>query len=133
MTRREPRYATPDEVAQQAEEWPEHYLECRLYGHVWRPARATFHTTYRYYYVVQLCQRCACERHSELTERGHVAASWLVYADGYLTKNVGRIVGDGRDVLRLAALSRVYQVGKSRKVGDRPHSKATRQALGLGD
>jgi hypothetical protein len=46
----------------------------------------------------------------ELSERGHVYASWYTYADDYLTQGLGRIMGEGRDVLRLATIVRVYNV-----------------------
>jgi hypothetical protein len=126
----EQRYASPSEVESQADQWSEDFLQCRLYGHPWRPSRATFNSRFRYYYVVQLCPRCLSERHAELNERGHIMASWMKYPEGYLTKKIGRIVGDGRDVLRLAALTRVYDVAKTRKV-ERPHSMATRRELGI--
>lgn len=131
MRERPPRYASPTDVRSHAAEWPETFLECRLYGHVWRPLRATHHVRYRYYYVVQECQRCESERHSEITERGAVTAQWIQYTEGYLTKDVGRIVGDGRDVLRLAVLQRVYDVKTSRSVDAMPHSRNTRDALGM--
>lgn len=124
------RYASPEEVEEQADQWTEDFLECRLYGHVWRPARATFNSTFKYYYVIQRCSRCFSERHSELNQYGHVMASWMKYAEGYLTKKIGRIVGDGRDTLRLAALTRVYDLTKTRKM-DRPHSSVSRRELGL--
>jgi hypothetical protein len=133
MTAEEPRYADAREVERQAERWTDEILECRTDGHYWRPARATHHTAYRFYYIVQRCARCLCERHTEMTERGTIAARWIVYTDGYLTKGMGRIVGDGRDALRLAALTRMYDTTNTRKLTERPRSMHTREALGMDD
>lgn len=126
-----PRYADAAEVAAQAQEWPDEFLECRTDGHVWRPARATWNAALRYFYAVRRCSRCGTEAHAELTERGHVTAKWYVYADGYLTKRIGRIVGDGRDALRLASLQRLYGLKTTRRMSAVPHSAATRRELGM--
>lgn len=130
---RAPQYAETREVERQATSWSDEVLECRVDGHMWRPARATHHTTYRYYYVVQRCPRCLCERHTEMTERGTITARWITYADGYLCKGMGRIVGDGRDILRLSALTRVYDASNTRKATERPRSMHTREAIGMED
>lgn len=131
MTNTPTRYATPEEVESRAAQWSQQVLECRVDGHAWRPARATHSTAYRFYYVVQRCPRCQTERHTEMTERGRITARWLDYPDGYLSKGAGRIVGDGRDMLRLAALTRVYDTHTTRKLTEVPHSKATREAIGM--
>lgn len=39
-----------------------------------------------------------------MDSRGYASPWKYIYADGYLTKDLGRIGGDGRAVLRLAAL-----------------------------
>jgi hypothetical protein len=128
-----PRFASPDDVEDEAAGWPNDFLECRLYGHVWRPNRATFNRTLRYYYVVQACSRCHSERHSELDQRGRVTAVWMRYAEGYLTKKIGRIIGDAKDSLRLIGLGRVYEIEYTRKTSERPHSKHTREQIGLAE
>lgn len=127
-----PRYASPEDVERHARDWPGAFLECRLYGHEWRPLRATHYARMRYYLTAQQCPRCTSKRFAEISERGSVLSQWIEYADGYLTKNVGRIVGDGRDVLRLAALNRVFDLKRSR-AAETPHSQATRNAIGIAD
>jgi hypothetical protein len=119
MTDDGPRYAEPDEVSRQAAAWSKAILECRLYGHHWRPQRAVYHDQYRFYYLVQACPRCHTERHTELNPAG------------YLTKGIGRIVGDGRDALRLAAIERLYTLTATDELDERPHSRATRDDIGL--
>jgi hypothetical protein len=127
------RYATPREVERQAAKWSEDFLECRLYGHHWRPASARFHDTYRYWRIVQVCPRCTSERVAELDGNGHVTSQAIHYADGYLTDGIGRIVGSSRDTLRLATIQRIYDVTKTRKQAELPKSGATRRALGIVD
>lgn len=129
-TQSPPRFAEPHEVEHLARGWSEDQLQCRIYGHVWRPLRATFHTEYRFYYTVQVCPRCESERHSELSERGHVASTWIKYAAGYLAEHVGRIAGDGKDVLRLSALQRVYRLEAVSDLATDAHSRATRGLRG---
>jgi hypothetical protein len=127
------RHATPAEVQRQAAKWSEDFLECRLYGHHWRPASARFHDTYRYWRIVQRCPRCTSERVAELDSNGHVTSQAIHYADGYLTDGIGRIVGNSRDTLRLATIQRIFDVTKTRKTSELPHSGATRRALGIVD
>lgn len=103
------------DVKRQASEWPDEYLECRTYGHDWRPSRATWNPAYRYYLVTQLCPRCLSERRIDMNDRGHVVNQWIDYAEGYLSKGLGRIVGDGRDALRLATIERTFQVRRLSK------------------
>lgn len=124
-------YASREDVKRQAAGWTGEVLECRVDGHTWRPSRASYHATHHYFYIVQRCARCQSERHRELNAFGHVVASWYVYADGYLTKDVGRIVGEARDELRLSALERLYHVTRVTRLAESPHSAATRRAIGM--
>jgi len=128
-----PRYATPTEVESQASRWSEDFLECRLYGHHWKPSSATFHGVYHYWRIVQVCPRCTSERVAELDGHGRVTSQAIHYAEGYLTDGIGRIVGDARDTLRLATVQRIYAVKRTRKASELPHSRATRKALGLSE
>lgn len=42
-----------------------------------------------------------------------VMRSWYTYPEGYLTKDIGRIVGEGRGVLRLASVLRTINKKES--------------------
>ena len=120
------------DVAQHAAQWDEGVLQCRTYGHVWQPSNATHNKRYRYYSIVQLCPRCGTERNMELSERGHVYASWYSYPEDYLVVGLGRIMGEGRDVLRMATITRTYNIteitGKA-AMEDTPRARATREAI----
>lgn len=133
-SRTAPRVASPDEVAELAQDWTDEILECRTYGHKWTPHRAQHVKQYRYFYVIQLCERCTTTRHMEISESGgEVYDTWYEYPDGYLTKGLGRIAGDARGQLRLATVLRTFQVEtvSGRKVANmrKPHGH-TRDATG---
>lgn len=103
---RGPTYADPKDVAQWAEELTASYLECRELGHLWRPFAARWVPEDRYYERVLRCTRCKTKRVQTLSRRGEVVLSHYVYPDGYQSNGMGRIVGDGRDALRLESLTR---------------------------
>lgn len=130
--RQQPAWASPEAVQREARNWTDDQLECRTYGHRWNPSRAVHYRRFRYFRVVQLCGRCTAERVMELSERGTVLASWYQYPDGYLSHGLGRIAGDARDALRLATITRVYDVSIATKADEEaPHSSVTRAALGM--
>ena len=82
------------------------HLLCRDMGHAWRPRSAVWSQRERAYEVVRRCSRCHTERIMLLSDRGGVLESWYRYAEGYLVKGVGRIVGEQRDAVRLATVLR---------------------------
>lgn len=118
-TRKAPQWASLDDVERLADQWTPDILRCRTYGHLWEPQQATYNSKYRYYKVVQICRSCDSYRNMELDSRGHVVSQSIDYADGYLSKGVGRIIGDGRDILRLQTVLKTFDVRKTSK-GDRP-------------
>lgn len=81
-------------------------LECRELGHTWKPLRAAFSKKAKTYARTLRCPRCHTEREQELSARGTVISNHYVYPDGYLIKGLGAMVGDNRDKLRLASLTR---------------------------
>jgi hypothetical protein len=123
----EHQYAALNDVRRMAQSWDQDQLECRLYGHDWQPQRANQDRKTLLIAVVQVCPRCESERHQEINGRtGAVFAQWISYGDGYLCKGMGRIVGDGRNTLRLEAVTKIYKITKGKV---EPHSGITREAL----
>lgn len=100
-----PLYADPDEVAAFAEGLPEGFLYCRELGHNWRP-----HTAGKYkdggFERTLKCPRCRTEKHQEITSWGVILRVHYTHPDGYLHKGMGRIVGDGRGMMRLESIKR---------------------------
>lgn len=98
-------FADPDDVAAAAAGWSDAVVQCRIYGHSWRPL--TVRHSLGTYTIVQRCsRRCGCQRETTMNERGYLHGGWkLSYADGYLMeKGTGRVDGDGRARLRIVSL-----------------------------
>lgn len=107
MTTRErgPLYAPPSEVADFAANLTISFLLCRDIGHNWRPFGAQYMAD-GYYERVLRCTRCKTERWETITTRGSKNGTHYKYPDGYQHKGLGRIVGDGKDALRLESILR---------------------------
>lgn len=93
-------------VAEFAANLPERFLYCREMGHNWKPYSAGRFKDGGFERVLR-CTRCHTRRIQELTAWGAVTRSRYEHPDGYLSEGLGRIVGDGRDALRLASLARI--------------------------
>lgn len=108
-----PAYADVAEVAAFAQGLPESYLYCRELGHNWKSwsARQVDDSIER----ILRCNRCRCERHQILTLTGGVYSNKYVHPDGYLHEGMGRIIGDGRDALRMESIKRTIRDTEKRK------------------
>jgi hypothetical protein len=130
-----PRHASVSEVQALTNQWSPGILECRAYGHQWRPSRVIYNKVDRFYAIYQSCPRCECERYQEMTVAGHVVASYIHYAPGYLAEGSGRIIGEAKDAVRVAAVTRVWTVEQPSAAVARadhpPRSLAMRRELGL--
>lgn len=126
---------TPKEAERQARQWSDEFLQCRTYGHPWRPGTARWNGRYKFWATIEKCPRCTSERHRELTRTGKVMSSNIDYADGYLSEpGGGRFTGEARDMLVLATVTRTFVVEKingKRADGELPHSLAMRRELDL--
>lgn len=115
------RYAALEEVAGLAEAMPDRFLECRDMGHNWRRYTADLTTVEggSVYERTLRCSRCRTLRKQTLSLTGTILSTSYDYADGYQLEGVGRIIGDGRDALRLASITRdlkhQHGNGKSRR------------------
>lgn len=128
------RYADADAVEAVAAQWTDEQITCRDLGHHWRPADALHVARLRYWRVSHECARCGMVRIREMSESGHVFASSYVYPEGYLVKGLGRIAGEAKDAVRIAAVRRVEAVevsGNLREVRKThpPRFGATRRAV----
>ena len=101
----EPAYADPHEVADFASTLPVSYLHCRDVGHNWQDWTA--HKIPGGFERAFMCSSCKTQRWEVLTLTGAKVKGHYVYPDDYLLQGLGRIVGDGRDALRLESVSRV--------------------------
>lgn len=96
-----------DAIQEFAESLPERFLHCRELGHNWKPWKAAGHADGGFERTLR-CTRCRTLRVEQLTNRGGKLSSQYKHPDGYLQEaGAGRIVGEGRDVLRLTSLKRL--------------------------
>jgi len=126
-----PRYATPEDVEAQAAQWSAEVLACRDTGHHWQHEDVAHIARDRYYRVQDVCPRCGMSRYREMSERGHVYATSYAYPEGYLAKGLGRIAGEGKDMVRLASILREgpREVRRAADSGE-PRFGATRREVG---
>jgi hypothetical protein len=101
----------PHDVADAISKFTLAHLQCRRYGHSWRPWRAEVFTRGRGYMEAVRCDRCATERTEECDRYGGVVSAHYVYPDGYLVKGLGRLTGEDRGQLRIAAIRRRVRRG----------------------
>lgn len=97
--------AEVEDVADFARHLPEKWLVCRDTGHVWRPFDAQVLKDKGCYERSHRCFNCKTVRRQHLTFRGAVLRTIYEHPEGYLS-DIGRIVGEGRDALRLESLKR---------------------------
>ena len=82
------------------------YLQCRELGHNWRPWVARNDTEHNCFERALRCTRCRTKRWEAISYSG-ASSDDYEYPEHYLTDGIGRIVGEGRDALRLESLTRV--------------------------
>lgn len=124
-----PDYADPLDVEAFAKDLPDEFLLCRELGHNWLPYGIPGRYRDGGYQRVLRCNRCKTERHIEISNRGVVTASQYKHPDGYLLEGLGRIVGEGRGVLRLASITR--ERGKDRNAAKRADTTAKKRRTEL--
>lgn len=106
-TRPDPAFADPHEVAEFAADLDLDWLYCRTYQHNWKPWSAHWSADLSCYEVKIRCNRCTTKRVQRMSDKGAVLASHYEYPEGYLHEGMGRIAGEGRDMLRLESVTRV--------------------------
>lgn len=82
------------------------YVQCRDFGHSWRPFTATLLRGGGYEQTLR-CSRCRTRRNRLIGPRGQILSSGYDYADGYVIKGLGRLVGTEKDHLRLLSVRRI--------------------------
>lgn len=107
LRREPPARADRSDAEQFARELPAEFIGCRARQHLWEPATATWDREARAYDIGERCARCASTRRQLISQRGEVLRSVIDYAEGYLAKGIGRIVGDAKDAVRLEMVTRM--------------------------
>jgi hypothetical protein len=93
------------------------HLQCRDFGHAWRPYAAQWLTTERCYESRLRCSRCRTQRVRLIGQNGALVSSHYEYADNYLVKGLGRLDTSDRNELRLASLQHVLPAETDEEAG----------------
>jgi hypothetical protein len=80
------------------------HVQCRDFGHSWRPFSARWLPADNCFEQILRCQRCTTTRTRHLGSRGQQLDSSYDYVEGYTVKGMGRLSGTDRDVIRLASV-----------------------------
>lgn len=80
------------------------HVQCRDFGHSWRPYTARWLSKFNQYQSQLVCARCSTIRTRFLSRSGEQLGGGYDYADGYLVKGLGRLTGHDRDEIRLASI-----------------------------
>jgi hypothetical protein len=85
---------------------PDNFLECRDYGHNWKPYNAEVDNRRRFVKRIQQCGNCESFRSHKIStavrSRGQLIPGSASYshAEGYLNKGHGRLTADAKDQIR---------------------------------
>ena len=80
------------------------HLQCRDFGHTWRPFTAHAQPDKKRYEQVLRCARCKTERFRYIGLQGQLLNSKYDYSEGYRIQGMGRLDTSGRDRIRLASM-----------------------------
>jgi len=99
--------ASKRDVADWAAELPDEYLECRDYGHKFKPWAIRFDDEHNAYVRVARCASCKSTRPEWLGLGGAREKANISYRDGYLAPaGSGRLVMEDRNALRMESITR---------------------------
>ena len=100
--------ASKRRITDWAEELPERFLQCRDFGHSWRPWAVRFDREFNSYERSLRCSRCRSERHESLGMSGAKSSRGYTYPEGYQAPpGTGHLVLADRDELRIASIQRL--------------------------
>lgn len=85
------------------------FVQCRDWGHSWRPFTARWIQNMNHYESILRCARCETERVRFIGKRGEILGSKYDYQDGYQMKGSGVLSTSDRDQIRLASI-RIIEV-----------------------
>jgi len=94
----------PDPVEAAVKAMDLSHIQCRDFGHSWRPYTAHWRQQDNAYESQLRCQRCSTIRVRWLSARGEQLSGQYDYPEGYLVKGLGRLTGHDRDIIRLQSV-----------------------------
>ena len=99
-----PAHGSDADVAQAISHMGLEFIQCRDFGHSWRPYSARWVPSDNCYESQLRCARCKTIRSRFLSRTGSQLSGNYDYPEGYLTKGLGRLTGTDRDMIRLASV-----------------------------
>jgi len=108
-------YADRKDVEEFAANLSISFLQCRELGHNWRHFTARRDEEHNCFERALRCTRCKTKRLETLSFRGAKLRSYYEYPEGYTTDGLGRIVGEGRDALRVESMIRSLTLENNRE------------------
>lgn len=105
-------YADREAVEEFAAGLKDRFLLCRDIGHNWKPWVARFDEEHNSFERAHRCVNCRSERWQSVGLRGSILGTQYKYPEGYQSE-LGRIVGEGRDALRVESLTRTMKAMQS--------------------
>lgn len=94
----------PFDLGKAIESMGTEHLQCRDFGHTWRPFTAHAQPDKKRYEQVLRCARCKTERFRYIGLQGQLLNSKYDYSEGYRIQGMGRLDTSGRDRIRLASM-----------------------------
>jgi len=91
-------------ISDAVEDMPPSFVQCRDFGHSWRPWRTRWLDKDRVYSSELRCTRCHTIRERLISESGAMVSSHYEYADGYQIHGLGHLSSSDRDAVRLASM-----------------------------
>lgn len=104
-----PSMAQASEVEKHVADMAIEHIQCRDFGHSWRPFSAQINGKLNIIVEQLRCARCTTLRVRHLGMRGQLLDSKYDYVEGYTVKGMGRLTGSDRDVIRLASVRHLLQ------------------------
>lgn len=105
-----PKAPAKSELDRVLDELSVEYLQCRDWGHSWRPFSALWQAQDNCYCSILRCARCGTERTRYIGSRGQLLGNNYQYADGYTMAGQGRMTSEDRDHIRYASIQKILTV-----------------------
>lgn len=87
------------------------FIQCRDFGHAWRPYSARWDTDDRCYVQQLRCPRCKTIRERRIGRHGQLLGSWYDYPEGYvMPSGMGRMTGSDRDLIRERSILKLVPI-----------------------
>jgi len=100
---------TPVKIQDAVKSMAVEHIQCRDFGHSWRPYSARWMPTFNQYESQLICNRCTTIRTRFMSRTGALLDSKYDYVEGYTVKGMGRLTGHDRDIIRLESILSVLE------------------------